>query len=231
MEWLLSTILVGITAFAATNVDDMVITTIFFSQLSPTLRRRHIVLGKYLGFSVLLCASLPGYFGGLVISKAWIGLLGLLPIGVGVSYLLKGNADTPNLQTVSNELTLKHKASMMSFWAGLLAPQTYHVAAVTIANGGDNVGIYIPLFANSSLPRLAVIVSVFLALVGGVCWIAERLTQHPAIAQLLSRYGHRAMPFILIGLGLYIVVDSGTLHLVSSLAPLKQSLSIHWSFL
>ncbi len=216
MDWLFSTILVGFTSFVATNLDDIVILMIFFSQVSSAFRRRHIVFGQYLGFTALLLASLPGYFGGLVLPKAWVGLLGFLPIWIGMSQLLKRESDQPKVQAVSNELTFGHKTSMMSVLTSLLSPQTYQVAAVTIANGGDNVGIYIPLFANSSLPRLAVMVGIFLILVGVWCWIAERLTRQRAIATLLTRYGHRAMPFVLIGLGLYILADSVTLHLLMS---------------
>jgi cadmium resistance transport/sequestration family protein len=217
MDRLFSAILVGFTSFVATNLDDIVILMIFFSQVSLTFRRRHIVLGQYLGFMALLLASLPGYFGGLVLPKAWVGLLGFLPIWIGISQLLKRESDQPEVKAVSNELTFGHKTSMMSVLSSLFSPQTYKVAAVTVANGGDNVGIYIPLFASSSLPRLVVMVGVFLILVGVWCWIAERLTRQRAIATLLTRYGHRAMPFVLIGLGLYILADSGTLHLLMSL--------------
>lgn len=217
MDRLFSAILGGMTSFIATNLDDILILIMFFSQVSPSFRRRHIVLGQYLGFTALLLISLPGYFGGLVLPKAWVGLLGFLPVWIGMSQLLKRESDKPEVKTVSNELTFEPKTSMMSVLKSLLRPQVYQVAAVTVANGGDNVGIYIPLFASSSLPRLAVMVGVFLILVGVWCWVAERLTRQREIATLLTRYGHRAMPFVLMGLGVYILADSGTLHLLTSL--------------
>jgi cadmium resistance transport/sequestration family protein len=217
MERLFGTILVGITAFVATNLDDIVVLLLFFSQVSTTFRRRHVVGGQYLGFIVLLVLSLPGYFGGLVLPKAWVGLLGFLPIWVGVSQLLNKDAENPEVQAISSEVALGQKASILTWVTSILNPQTYQVAAVTVANGGDNLGIYIPLFASNSLPRLAVMVSVFLVLVGVWCWIAERLTRQQAIALLLSRYGHRFIPFVLVGLGLYILTDSGTLALVKGL--------------
>jgi cadmium resistance transport/sequestration family protein len=190
---------------------------IFFSQVNATFRRRHIVFGQYLGFTALLLLSLPGYFGGLVLPKAWVGLLGLLPLGVGISQLFNRDTDEPEIQTVS--ITSESKASIRTVMGSLLSPQAYQVAAVTIANGGDNVGIYVPLFASSTFPRLAIIVSVFLVLVGVWCWVAERLTRQRAIALLLSRYGHRAIPFVLIGLGLYILIDCGTLAIFMSWVP------------
>jgi cadmium resistance transport/sequestration family protein len=218
MDRLLSAVLVGITSFIATNLDDIVVLVIFFSQVSATFRRRHIVLGQYLGFTALLLLSLPGYFGGLVLPKAWVGLLGLLPLGVGISQLLNPDTDEPDVQTVSmaSSMASESKALIRTVMGSLLSPQAYQVAAVTIANGGDNIGIYVPLFASSTFPRVIIIVGVFLVLVGVWCWVAERLTRQRAIALLLSRYGHRAIPFVLIGLGLYILIDSGTLAMFMS---------------
>jgi cadmium resistance transport/sequestration family protein len=211
MEQLFGAVLVGITAFVATNLDDIVVLVIFFSQVNTTFRRRHIVGGQYLGFMVLLLISVPSYFGGLVLPKAWVGLLGLLPIWVGISQILDKDAENPEVKAVSSEVASGKKVSILTWMTSILNPKTYQVAAVTVANGGDNLGIYIPLFASNSLPRLAVIVSVFLILVGVWCWIAQRMTQQRAIALILARYGHRIIPFVLMGLGLYILVDSGTL--------------------
>src|SRR3712207_1916009 len=94
MNDLVTAIPTGITAFIATNIDDLVILLLFFSQVSATFRRRHIVIGQYLGFAALVIASLPGFFGGLVLPRHWIGLLGLVPIAFGISRLLNGDNDS-----------------------------------------------------------------------------------------------------------------------------------------
>jgi cadmium resistance protein CadD (predicted permease) len=114
MDRLLSAVLVGMTSFIATNLDDIVVLVIFFSQVSATFRRRHIVFGQYLGFTALLLLSLPGYLGGLVLPKAWVGLLGLLPLGVGVGQLLNPDTDEPDVQTVSmaSSMASESKASI-----------------------------------------------------------------------------------------------------------------------
>ena len=84
MNWLITALLTGISVFVATNIDDIVILTLFFSQPNQYLRR-HIILGQYLGFTALIGASLVGYFGGLFVPKAWIGLLGFVPIAIGIT--------------------------------------------------------------------------------------------------------------------------------------------------
>lgn len=214
MNWAIGALFVGVTSFVATNIDDIVVLMVFFSQLNARFRRRHVVMGQYLGFFALILASLPGYFGGLVISKPWLGLLGFLPIVIGVSQLIQGSEAEPNIQDVSHELgDVDVPVSVGSKLKTFLNPQTYTVAAVTIANGGDNIGIYVPLFASSSLPQLAVILGVFFLLVGVWCFVAERLVRQKAIARGLTHYGHRIVPFVFIALGLYILIESQTYKL------------------
>lgn len=226
MGWFVSALITGFTAFAATNIDDILVLMVFFAQVNQGFRPRHIVTGQYLGFILLLLLCLPGFFGGLVLPKSWIGLLGFLPMAIGVKHLLEWNRDQLEIQTVSetNTLTDQSEPSLklpiaFAWMAHLLHPKTYHVAAVTLANGGDNIGIYVPLFASSNLPGLVVMVSVFLCLVLVWCVIAYQLAQHRAIAPLLTRYAHRIVPFLLIGLGAYILIEHGSYGLFSFFLP------------
>ncbi|MCZ0903909.1 cadmium resistance transporter [Microcoleus sp. HI-ES] len=201
------------TSFAATNIDDMVISMLFFGQVNDTFRPRHIFVGKYLGFAALIAASLPGFFGGLIVPKAWIGLLGLVPIAIGISHLVKRENEENDVQGVSGEFNRKSN-SPVSKLANLFNPQTLNVAAVTVANGGDNIGIYLPLFASSDLPSLMVILAVFSVMVGVWSYAAYRLTRQRAIAHVLTRYTKAAVPFVLIGLGIFILIESGSYRLL-----------------
>ncbi len=205
MNELVPAISTGFTAFTATNLDDIVILLLFFSQVSAVFKRRHIVAGQYLGFGALVIASLPGFFGSLVFPRPWIGLLGIVPIAIGISRLL--NAENEE-ETPAEEI----RPAATVWNAGFLSPQAYSVAAVTFANGGDNIGIYVPLFANSTWESLAAILGVFFSLVGVWCYAACQLTRIPLIAETLTRYGNQLVPFVLIGLGILILVDSHTLE-------------------
>lgn len=215
MNNLISAVTVGVTTFAATNIDDIIILMLFFSQVSARFRPRHIVIGQYLGFAVLIAASLPGFFGGMLLPKAWIGLLGLLPITIGLRQFWQLKEKEEQVQTVSlSSSTEKSRLPLISALTNLFEPQVYHVAAVTIANGGDNIGIYVPLFASSNLFSLSTILIIFLGLISVWCYVAYWLSSRPAIAPILTRYGHRIVPFVLIGLGIYILVESGTYRLL-----------------
>ena len=72
MSGLVTTIPTGATAFCATNLDDILVLLVFFSQVNDSFRCRHIVVGQYLGFTILVLASLPGFFGSLILPKPWI---------------------------------------------------------------------------------------------------------------------------------------------------------------
>ncbi|GAP98950.1 cadmium resistance transporter [Leptolyngbya sp. NIES-2104] len=80
MNELITAVSTGITAFIATNLDDVLILLLFFSQVNANFRHRHIVSGQYLGFATLVLVSLPGFFGGLMFPQEWVGLLGIAPL-------------------------------------------------------------------------------------------------------------------------------------------------------
>jgi cadmium resistance transport/sequestration family protein len=207
MSWLFTISFAAISCFVATNIDDLVILTLFFSQVSDRFRPRHIIIGQYLGFTVLILASLPGLLGGLIIPKPWIGLLGLLPIAIGIKQWLD-REEEETIQTVS-----PNNKFIASLPFKLLSIQTCNVAAVTIANGGDNVGIYIPLFASSNLLSFAITLIIFYSLIAVWCLVAYLLTRQTSLAKLLSRYGDAIVPFVLIALGLYILTESKSYQL------------------
>lgn len=196
MNWLLKAIATGVVSFAATNIDDIFVLTLFFGQTGRRLRRWHVIAGQYLGFAALVAISLVGYFARLVMSPAWIGLLGLLPIAIGVRSFLRRDDDGEERQEAMGA-------------AGMLS-----VAAVTFSNGGDNIGVYTPLFAASDLATLLVMMAVFFIMLAVWCVAGYFLGNHPAVKRTLDRYGHIIVTFVLIGLGIYIMLESGTLKLL-----------------
>ncbi|WP_341527937.1 cadmium resistance transporter [Nostoc sp. UHCC 0302] len=212
MNGLITAISTGVVAFSATNIDDIVILLVFFSQINATFRPRHIVAGQYLGFTILLILSLPGLFGGFILPKNWIGLLGIIPIIIGINSLVNWEEDS------SEEVVSGTEQSEISNIASFFSPQTYSVAAVTIANGSDNISVYVPLFASSNLGSFLIIIGLFFILIGVWCYVAYKLSHQKAIADLLTRYGNSFVPFILIGLGAFIVLKSEALTLIKLVA-------------
>jgi cadmium resistance transport/sequestration family protein len=208
MNELVTAITTGAIAFIATNIDDIVILLLFFSQINANFRPRHIIAGQFLGFTLLLIFSLPGLFGGLVLSKSWIGLLGLLPISIGISNLVNWE------ENLSEETVAVIEETESSTITRFFSAQAYSVAAVTIANGSDNISVYVPLFASSNLESFLVIIGLFFLLLGVWCYAAYKLTNYRVVADILTRYVNNLAPFILIGLGAFIVLKSEALSLI-----------------
>lgn len=192
-------VVTAIAAFAATNIDDILILALFFSQVGAALRRWHIVAGQVVGFTGLVAISLLGFAFSFLIPRPYIGLLGLLPIFLGVRAWFSREDDGEPQANVR---------------AGGAYARIAGVAGVTFANGSDNIGIYTPLFASSTLAGLLVMIAVFYVLLGVWCLAGYLITRQPAVAKLLSRYGHLVMPLVLIGLGVFIILESGTLSLL-----------------
>ncbi|MDV3000203.1 MAG: hypothetical protein N5P05_001809 [Chroococcopsis gigantea SAG 12.99] len=201
MTGIIKTTFTAVTAFVATNLDDILILTILFTQAGKLLRRRHIVIGQYLGFGLLVAASLTGFFGSLFMSPQWIRYLGLVPVILGILAIVK-----PQEEEKNPEMDLEAAQGFpANRW---LSPQTSGVAALTVANGSDNIGVYVPLFAGSSWLNLLITVGVFFLLVGVWCLVAYKLTSLPAISTLVTSRGSTFVPCVLIGLGVFIVKES-----------------------
>ncbi|BAQ62854.1 cadmium resistance transporter [Geminocystis sp. NIES-3708] len=193
----------AIATFTATNLDDIMILTLFFGEVNVLFRRRQIVIGQYLGFIFLVLASLPGFFGTFLIPSYFLRGLGIIPVIVGIVYLYKIESEERNEE---NELSINHHPS--NWLTRLVSPQIYSVAAITIANGSDNISVYLPLFANTNIQGLLITVITFLVLVAVWCFVAYKLTNIKAIANLLTSYGNTLVPCVLIGLGVYIVQEN-----------------------
>lgn len=83
------------------------------------------------------------------------------------------------------------------------------VAAVTVANGGDNIAVYAPLFAGmtrTAWPLLGVVFAVLTAL---WCAVGLLLVRHPTLGPPLRRVARPVLPWVLVALGLYILLSSG----------------------
>ena len=186
---------IGISAFVATNIDDIFVLMLFFSTLN--FRKGQVVIGQYFGIGLLVLISTLGSLLALVVPQYIIGLLGLVPISIGIIRLVQ-------LRKKNNSIS--EKTSQISRWSHL---PILTVAAVTFSNGGDNIGIYTPLFAKYSLAdEVIFIFLIFMIMTGFWCVAAYYLVRHPLIASRIKKTGHIIFPCVLIGLGIYILVSS-----------------------
>lgn len=178
---ILQTIALAAVMFAATNADDLVLLTIFFAQ--PGCRPRDVVLGQFAGIGALTAVSYTAAMLALAVPHGWLPWVGLVPFFIGLRWLRRRDSDDapPTVNT---------------WWA---------IAGVTIANGGDNLGVYIPTFAIQSGGQRVITGAVFGALTLVWCATAWSAVRHPTWGPVISRICRRAAPLVLMGIGLWII--------------------------
>ena len=198
---MLTTVLQAIGLFAATNIDDIIVLSLFFARgagQSGTTAR--ILAGQYLGFAGILVAAILVTTGaGAFLPPAAIPYFGLIPLGLGLWaawQAWRGDGDDDDEAKVAGK-----KVGVGT------------VAGVTFANGGDNIGVYTPVFL--SVEPLAVVAYcvIFLALVAVLVALAKFVATRPPIAEVLERFEHILFPIVLIGLGIVILVSGGAFGL------------------
>jgi len=188
---------IGIAAFIASNIDDTLILILLFSSLS--FQTRHIIIGQFLGIGVLIIISALGALIALVLPPSLIALTGLIPIAIGIKRLLEHQE--------RNSITGKNKTFQYNERQGLIPFLT--VSGITISNGGDDIGVFTPLFAKyNTVGEVTTVVTIFMAMTLVWCIITYYFVNHPLIATRIQRFGNIITPFVLIGLGLYILVDA-----------------------
>ena len=190
---------VAVALYIATNLDDALLVVALFAD--TTLRPAHVFAGQYLGMALLYGASLGASLLGLLVPIEYLGLLGLIPV-------LMGLAGLRELAWPDDDSDQKLPISTIARGG------VFSVTAITVASGGDNIAVYVPAFAVMPLSERLLVGVVFALLVA--LWVggAYVLTRHPRFGAPLRRYGRVALPITFIGIGVWVFFEAGTYRLL-----------------
>lgn len=193
------TIISAIGVYISTSIDYLII---LFAQLSQNKQKWHIYAGQYLGTGLLVGASLVAAYVVNFVPEAWmVGLLGLIPIYLGIRFAIVGEGEEEEEEEIIERLE-QSKANQL-FWT---------VTLLTIASGGDNLGIYIPYFASLDWSQTLVALLVFAIGIIIFCELSRVLSSIPLISETIEKYERIIVPLVFIPLGLYIMYESGTIE-------------------
>ncbi|TFU55765.1 cadmium transporter [Micrococcus yunnanensis] len=199
---MLTPILQAIGLFVATNIDDIIVLSLFYARgAGQRGTTRKILLGQYLGFGGILLAAVVISLGARsFLPEDALPYFGLIPLALGLyaawrAWRNRGDDDDDEAKVANKQV-------------GVLT-----VAAVTFANGGDNIGVYVPVFATASTTAIIAYCLVFLALVGLLVLAAKYVATRRPIAEILERWEHILFPLVLIGLGIVILLEGGAFGL------------------
>ncbi|MFB9653408.1 cadmium resistance transporter [Pseudarthrobacter sp. NPDC092184] len=199
---ILSSALQAIGLFLATNIDDIIVLSLFFARgAGQRGTSARILVGQYLGFvGILGAAVLVSLGAGAILPPEVIPYFGLIPLGLGLWaawQAWRGDDDDDDDEA-------KIEGKNVAAWT---------VAGVTFANGGDNIGVYVPVFLSVGPGAVVAYCIVFLALVAVLVVLAKFIATRRPIAEVLERWEHILFPIVLIGLGVFILVSGGAFGL------------------
>lgn len=201
---LITTIFSAVAAYVATSIDYVIILLILFSQTMKKGQLKSIVIGQYLGTAILVGVSLLAAYGLALVPEHWVGLLGLIPIYLGIKVWLK--------EEENDEEDILSRLS-----SGKSNRLFVTVTVITLAAGGDNIGVYIPYFSTLNLSETVVMLVVFAVMVAVLCYLSYRLASVKAVSETIEKWERWIVPVVFIGLGIMILVENGTFRFLWSL--------------
>ena len=131
-----------------------------------------------------------------------IPYFGLIPLGLGLWAAWQAWHRRHDDDDDDDESKIEGKK--VAVWA---------VAGVTFANGGDNIGVYVPVFLSVGPAAVVAYCVVFLVFVAVLVVVAKFIATRRPIAEILERWEHILFPLVLIGLGIFILISGGAFGL------------------
>ncbi len=195
MDGIFATARTAVVIFAATNVDDLVVVTVLFlsARVGGQPRAWQIWAGQYAGIAALVAVSVTAALGLLIVPGSWVGLLGIVPLGLGVYRLVTGVGAADD-----------RTRAVRGVPAGLLS-----VTGLTIANGGDNIAVYVPVFRTIGVSATLLTLALFAGGVALWCLAGSWLGSHKKLVEIIERNGVWIVPAVYILIGVAIVINSG----------------------
>lgn len=184
-------VLTSAVAYISTNIDDIFVIMILLAQAAAG-KKGSVAVGHCLGVALVTLISMLGAFGLQNLPLKYVGILGLVPIFLGVRTWLANR---------------KGEAEDSSDTAGQIS--VLGMAMITLGNGADNIGVYIPLFTAFSGPERIAAAVVFAGMTVLWLFLANTLSEFPKVKEIVGKYQGILVPLILIALGVYIILDSG----------------------
>jgi cadmium resistance protein CadD (predicted permease) len=203
---------VAAAAFVGTNIDNCVVTMALVAG-APLERARRIAAGQVIGFTVLVIVAAAAAALLFEFSAAVVGLLGLVPLALGLRGLV-ALARPQHDAAGEEEKGRRRRRRRLRPEERAVGRSLTAAALVTIAAGGDNLAVYIPLFRVGGAANVGAIVTVFVVGEVLVTWLVLAGGRHPRVRGVMLRLGHWVVPVLLCCIGVLVMVEAGTFSLV-----------------
>ena len=199
---MIQNIVTSIILYSGTAVDLLIILMLFFAKRKSRKDIINIYLGQFLGsISLILLSLLFAFVLHYIPSKEILGLLGLIPIFLGLKVLFLGDSDG---EAIAKEGLRKDNKNLI-----------FLVAMITIAScGADNIGIFVPYFITLNLADLIVALLTFIVMIYLLVFSAQKLAQLPSVGETLEKYSRWFIAVVYLGLGIYILIENNSFDIL-----------------
>lgn len=195
-------VVTSIILYSGTAVDLLIILMLFFAKRKSRKDIINIYLGQFLGsVSLILLSLLFAFVLNYIPSKEILGLLGLIPIFLGLKVLLLGDSDG---EAIAKDGLRKDDKNLI-----------FLVAMITFAScGADNIGVFVPYFITLNLANLIVALLIFLVMIYLLVFSAQKLAQVPSVGETLEKYSRWFIAVVYLGLGMYILIENNSFDML-----------------
>jgi cadmium resistance transport/sequestration family protein len=203
---MITTIFTAAAVYVATGIDYLVILILLFSQIKKG-QAKHIWIGQYIGTAIIIVVSLLVALGvSWLVPEQWVlGLLGLIPLYLGIRIWVKGEEEG-------------EESDILSLFSSDRFNQLYlTVAFIVLASSADDFSIYIPYFTALDTVGILIAIIVFSIMVGILCYVSYRLASLNFVSEKIEKYERWIVPIVFIGLGIYIMYENGTFNALLSI--------------
>jgi len=200
--FMIQNIVTSIILYSGTAVDLLIILMLFFAKRKSRKDIINIYLGQFLGsVSLILLSLLFAFVLNYIPSKEILGLLGLIPIFLGLKVLLLGDSDG---EAIAKEGLRKDNKNLI-----------FLVAMITFAScGADNIGVFVPYFTTLNLANLIVTLLTFLVMIYLLVFSAQKLAQVSSVGEILEKYSRWFIAVVYLGLGIYILIENNSFDIL-----------------
>lgn len=199
---MIQNVVTSIILYSGTAVDLLIILMLFFAKRKSRKDIINIYLGQFLGsVSLILLSLLFAFVLNYIPSKEILGLLGLIPIFLGLKVLLLGDSDG---EAIAKDGLRKENKNLI-----------FLVAMITFAScGADNIGVFVPYFTTLNLANLIVTLLTFLVMIYLLVFSAQKLAQVPSVGETLEKYSRWFIAVVYLGLGMYILIENNSFDML-----------------
>ena len=199
---MIQNVITSIILYSGTAVDLLIILMLFFAKRKSRKDIINIYLGQFLGsVSLILLSLLFAFVLNYIPSKEILGLLGLIPIFLGLKVLLLGDSDG---EAIAKDGLRKDNKNLI-----------FLVAMITFAScGADNIGVFVPYFITLNLANLIVALLTFLVMIYLLVFSAQKLAQVPSVGETLEKYSRWFIAVVYLGLGMYILIENNSFNML-----------------